>query len=207
MENGDAWMINLRNGDAAAFDHVYNTFYTRLTFFACRIIKNEADAQDIVTETMLKLHERRSSFNTFQNLQAFLYISVRNSCLNYIKKLQKRSKDYLQYSYYDQIRRLLEENDNYVSAQLIKAEVLEEIYHEVERLPRQCGIIFKMGFIEGLKNEEIAEAMGLSYNTVKAQKVRALKLLRLALFRRNMPLVFYVYTVLNELIKKYFNFF
>jgi RNA polymerase sigma-70 factor (ECF subfamily) len=38
-----------------------------------------------------------------------------------------------------------------------------------------------MGYLEGMKNHEIAKELGISVNTVKTQKQRALQLLRLKL--------------------------
>jgi RNA polymerase sigma factor (sigma-70 family) len=64
---------------------------------------------------------------------------------------------------------------------IIRAEVIGEIQRSIEDLPEGCKVVIKLAFTEGLKNEEIAKALGISINTVKSQKQRALKLLRLNL--------------------------
>ncbi len=51
--------------------------------------------------------------------------------------------------------------------EIIKIEVLKEIYLAIQNLTEQCSKIVSMSYIEGFKNEEIAEKMGLSVQTIK----------------------------------------
>jgi len=62
-----------------------------------------------------------------------------------------------------------------------QAELLQRIYEEIEKLPKKCRQVFKLAYLDGLSNEEIAELLHINYQSVKNQKVRALKILRLAL--------------------------
>ena len=56
-----------------------------------------------------------------------------------------------------------------------------EIYSVIEGLPPAMRRISKLAYLEGLKNNEIAEQLDISVETVKVQKKRALKQLRLKL--------------------------
>jgi RNA polymerase sigma-70 factor (ECF subfamily) len=69
---------------------------------------------------------------------------------------------------------------------MIRMEVFNELYREINQLPEQCGKIVRMGYIEGMKNEEIARELGLSIQTVKNQKTRGVMLLK----RRLPPEIF-----------------
>ena len=51
----------------------------------------------------------------------------------------------------------------------------------IEQLPEGCKTVLKLAYFEGLKNDEIATELGVSINTVKTQRQRALNLLRLRL--------------------------
>jgi RNA polymerase sigma-70 factor (ECF subfamily) len=62
---------------------------------------------------------------------------------------------------------------------MIKAEVLQQIYEAIEALPSQCKKVFKLCYVEGLSNSEVAAQFSISINTVKNHKVKALGLLRL----------------------------
>jgi len=56
-----------------------------------------------------------------------------------------------------------------------------EIYSIIEGLPPAMRRISKLAYLEGLKNNEIAAQLDISVETVKVQKKRALKQLRLKL--------------------------
>ncbi|MNL34998.1 RNA polymerase sigma factor [compost metagenome] len=61
---------------------------------------------------------------------------------------------------------------------MIQAEVIGELYAALNLLPERCRLIFKMGYLEGMKNHEIAEKLNISVNTIKTQKKRGLAILR-----------------------------
>jgi RNA polymerase sigma factor (sigma-70 family) len=64
---------------------------------------------------------------------------------------------------------------------IIRSEVLNEINLAIQKLPSSCQQIFRMGYLEGLTNPEIAETLSISINTVKTQKQRALKSIKTSL--------------------------
>jgi RNA polymerase sigma-70 factor (ECF subfamily) len=63
---------------------------------------------------------------------------------------------------------------------------MQRIYEEIEKLPKKCRQVFKLAYMDGLGNEEIANLLNITYQTVKNQKVRALKILRLALLHKGL---------------------
>ncbi len=69
--------------------------------------------------------------------------------------------------------------------EVLRAELLYEIYQEMENLPEKCGQIFKMLFIEDKSTEEVAQHFGINVQTVRSQKARAIQLLKAALTQKN----------------------
>lgn len=61
---------------------------------------------------------------------------------------------------------------------VIDQEAQTLLYSAIEELPEKARIVFEMSFIEGLKNVEIAEKLGLSDSSVKKYKATALDFLR-----------------------------
>ena len=55
--------------------------------------------------------------------------------------------------------------------------MLGEIYRAIDELPSECGRVFRLG-LEGLSNQEIADTLSISVNTVKTQKQRAMAVLK-----------------------------
>ena len=109
-----------------------------------------------------------------------MYITVRNACLNYLKQAKRDSLNQKQLAY------LTGEKEEFVLNEMIRAEVLKEIMNEINNLPEQCGKVLKLGYLEGLRNQEIAKLMNISVHTVKNQKARAIQLLRVKLPDRNL---------------------
>ena len=61
---------------------------------------------------------------------------------------------------------------------VIDQEAQTLLYSAIEELPEKARIVFEMSFMEGLKNVEIAEKLGLSDSSVKKYKATALDFLR-----------------------------
>jgi len=143
-------------------------------------VDNQLEAEDIVAESFIKLWHKHNDFETLTNIKAFLFITTKNSCLNYIKKIERQT------SIHEQLQRegvSFEEDINFAE---IEAEMLQQLYTEIERLPRKCKNIFKLIYLEGLKTDEIAQRLEISNKTVLNQKLRAIQLLRSALFKKNL---------------------
>jgi DNA-directed RNA polymerase specialized sigma24 family protein len=63
-------------------------------------------------------------------------------------------------------------------------ELLQEIYEKMESQPGRCGEIFKPLFIHGLSTEEIGNRLGISPQTVRTPKARAIGLIRIQLLKK-----------------------
>ena len=87
----------LSKGKKEAFFILYKKFFVALCLFAQKFSIGKEAAEDIVQEIFYKLYEERQLFHNILTLQSYLYSSVKNSCLNYIRD-EKRRK--LRESYY-----------------------------------------------------------------------------------------------------------
>ncbi|HYE54379.1 MAG TPA: RNA polymerase sigma-70 factor [Chitinophagaceae bacterium] len=173
LDKGDDNVLSeFRQGNARALTTIFDHYYEALCYFAERLVADTAEARDIVEESFIKLWELRENFGTMQNVKAFLYITTRNTCFNSLKHSERISRQQQEIAY------LLRESDDLAIAEVTRAELLREVYAAIESLPPQCRKIIQMSFVEGKKNNDIAEELGLSLQTVKNQKSRALELLK-----------------------------
>jgi RNA polymerase sigma-70 factor (ECF subfamily) len=104
--------------------------------------------------------------------KAFLYISTRNACINFLQQAQYQAR------VRNSLRYLLDDSCDYVLNEITRAEVLRTIYMLVEKLPPQCRKIILLSFSTGLSNRQIADMLHLSVHTVRNQKVRGIELVR-----------------------------
>ncbi len=150
---------SFKKGGPDALQSFLKQFYSPLCLFAERLLMDSAAAEDIVGESFIKLWNKRTDFETLQNIKAFMYRTVRNACLNYLKQAKRDSLSKKQLAY------LTSEKEEFVLNEMIRAEVLKEVMHEINKLPEQCGKVLKMGYLEGLKNQEIADLLNISVHT------------------------------------------
>jgi RNA polymerase sigma-70 factor (family 1) len=146
--------------------------YSSLCFFANRYVNDPSLAEDIVGDVALKLWEKKDKLESIHSFKSYFYISVRNACIDWIKKEQNQSKKeaaYLASTRWDQQTAL--EN-------IIRTETFGELEAAIDSLPSQCRKVFIKLFVEGKSLSVTAEEMRLSIFTVKAQRQRGIQLLR-----------------------------
>jgi RNA polymerase sigma-70 factor, ECF subfamily len=171
---------------ASAFETIFKTYYKGLYGYACTLIRNEPAAEGIVQQVFLKLWEKKEELSIDVSAKAYLYKSVYNHCLNYIKHQQVKSV-HEKYMAKQPVR--FAEN---AEGSVLGKELQQHIQNALDDLPEQCGIIFRMSRFEELKYQEIALRLGLSVKTVEAQMGKALRILRTKL-SEYLPLAMVIY--------------
>lgn len=190
-------IIEFQKGDPQAFTYFFHLYYRPLCFFASQLVGSMPDAEDIVKDTYVKLWQKHKDFATPQNIKAFLYITTRNACLNFLRHMQVRESSRKELIYLEE-----EKGQELVLNQMIRTELMQEIYDEIEKLPQKRREVFKMAYLEGMKNDEIATHMNISIHTVKEHKGKALQFLRLRFSDRQIILFILLCTHCIELVDK-----
>jgi RNA polymerase sigma-70 factor (family 1) len=179
-------ILEFQQGNEKAFELVFREYYTQLVVFTTKITSSQDEAQDIVTEVFLGLFTRCNLFNNENNIRAFLYISARNRCLNYLKAKKRHGVQSLEF-----IGEI--QDDTWLEYEYsIKTEIVEVIYNNIEDLPGECRKIFKLLFYDELKPAEVAARLQISVNTVYVQKSRAVSMLRLKLAEHPLVLAWFI---------------
>jgi len=155
------------------FKAMYESLASTLFIFANRMLQDREEARDIVNNAFLKLLEHGTPLETFVKVKPFLYSIVRNACIDHLRRVDTAKRNssnlsHLQYS--EQVG-----EDGFDD---LRSKVLAKIYQEIEKLPTSCREIFKLSYLEGLKNREIAEKLAINEKTVRNQISKARKKLR-----------------------------
>lgn len=156
------------------FKKYYETKVSSLILFAKRFVPSEV-AEDIVHDIFLETWEQ-FKISTEAPSHSYLFMAVRNRCLNVLKREQVKDH-YIHSTTLDNQIMGLDYYDSY-ERQLIDREDIQTVYDQIERLPEKCRLIFKMAYFEDKKNAEIAEILDLSVRTVEHQLYLGLKTLR-----------------------------
>ncbi|NCD71178.1 RNA polymerase sigma-70 factor [Mucilaginibacter agri] len=161
--------------DGQDLDSVYLTHYAALHQYAYTMLNDGHMAEEMVHQVFLKLMERSEPLNIHTSVKAYLYRSVNNECLNYIKH-QKVKQSHQTYT----MNTMNHQTEN-PAGKLQYKELEQHLRKAINDLPEQCRIIFQMSRFEELKYSEIAAELGIAVKTVENQMSKALKRLRLQL--------------------------
>ncbi|TKC09150.1 RNA polymerase sigma factor [Pedobacter frigoris] len=177
-KNDQYWIDALSGADETALSHFFKQYAKSLGYFTNRLVHDKQEAEDIVATCFIKLWQRRSSFKTVDNIKAFLYLSCKNACLDYLRHVKVKTLAQERYLNQDP------EAEETILYHIVKAEVLQVLNQEIEQLPNNYRQVFKLIYFENKKTDEIALELGLTPQTVRNYKTRTIELLKTAMIKR-----------------------
>ena len=189
MENNTAGFQFTMADSSALFENVFKSNFKNLHAYACSILKDEASAEEIVQQVFLKLWEKKEQLAELQSVEAYLYRSVHNECLNWLKHNKVKAAHQAHALFVN--KEAAQDND-----QVTLKELQKDIDKAINELPEQCRTIFQLSRFEDLKYRDIADKLGISVKTVENQMGKALRTLRTKL-SGYLPVVFLVVNILN----------
>ncbi|MDD4191292.1 MAG: RNA polymerase sigma-70 factor [Mangrovibacterium sp.] len=159
------------------FEKTYHAHFSSFYQIAFHFLHDEEDAKEVIQEAFIKLWEKQVYLKPEPEIRNYLFILVRNHCLNLLRDkrkslLERGSSDYLaaQLNY-----KLLSVTGEDL---MLSAELSEKIRLAISGLTPQCRQVFTMSRTDDLSNHEIAEKLQISVKAVEANMTRALKQLR-----------------------------
>lgn len=160
--------------DRSAFNELFLSHYDRLQGFAMQFLKQEEDSEEVISELFIKIWLRRRVLTDIQNPEVYLYVAVKNACLNLLKKLGRQTMLHFDDLKEEELTAIIAETPH----DLLEYKQLHaELDHAVAALPEQRRLIFKLVKEDGLKCREVAEILGISLRTVESQVYKAVKTL------------------------------
>jgi RNA polymerase sigma-70 factor (ECF subfamily) len=173
-------------GDEMAFEGLFKSHFAELTVYATRFVEDMENAEEIVQDIFFNLWNNRLKLNINTSIKAYLYTTVRNTCLNLIKHKKVESK------YREHFSRQLHEDELQPEDWMDGNELQDKITATIEKLPPERKKVFMMSRFDNLKYKEIAEKLEISVKTVENQMGKALKFLREEL-KEFLPLLIFLF--------------
>jgi RNA polymerase sigma-70 factor (ECF subfamily) len=167
-------ILKVKDGDEDAFARLYDIYFPKAYRFTRCFIKQEEVCEEIVSDVFLNLWINKDDLPKIANLDAYLYIVIRNRAYNYINKELRNPLLAVD------LPLDFEEKGN--PEEIVLTEELKNIItRSVEELPDKCKLVFLLSREKNLKYKDIAQILSISEKTVNAQIVTALKKLHSSL--------------------------
>lgn len=132
----------------------------------------------MVSEVFVKLLQK-GDLQEIENFEGYLYYSVKNQCLNQLKKNKRKSRIFTQLDQQD----LKTGEYTQPLQQLLTAELRQKIASCVDSLPHKRKLVFKMVKDDGLSIKEVAHLLDIAEKTVKKHLELAVRELRMEIER------------------------
>ena len=156
--------------DERVFKDIYRQYFVKLYRFAFSLVRCRESAEEIVHDVLINLWKKRNDFTEIENLNVYLYVSVKNLSLNYLRDQAKHNHADIETIYNEA---------NYISIDpeslMITRERADNLNASINKLPVRCKMIFNLIKIDGLKYKEVASLLNISTKTVENQLVIAIK--------------------------------
>ena len=180
--------------DESQFEALFKSHFQYLCSFAQQYVGDGDTAQEITQKVFITLWEKRETLNPKMSIKSYLFTSVKNRCLNYIRDNKKYRSKILDLDCGDLDFSVEEEL-------LVEEELKQKIEAALSTLPEKCRRVFEMSRYQGLKYKEIAEELGIAQKTVEAHMSKAMKILREYLKHYLMiilVLIYYAFVAFNK---------
>lgn len=185
--------IPMSNAIVNSFNEIYTSYYKKSFFFAKSYVHDDLAAEDIASESLIKLWEKLKT-EKIDYIEPLLLTILKNKALDYLKHEEvKRTAfesmaDWQQQELSIRISTLESCDPN----EIFSDEVESIIRETLKSLSDQTRQTFLLSRFENKSNKEIAEQMGISVKGVEYHISKALKALRITL-KDYLPLFYFFF--------------
>lgn len=172
-EYNDPHLIaHLKEGSKTAYKEIYDRHWRAMYIHACKMLKDEDEAKDVIQELFLHLWINREQLEIRTSLKAYLYAGLRNRILNIFDSKQVRA------NYVTSLAAYFKEEHSLMEEVFQENELCTIIDREIANLPGKMKEVFELSRKSYLSHKEIAAKLQISDKTVKKQINNAIRILK-----------------------------
>jgi RNA polymerase sigma-70 factor (ECF subfamily) len=168
------WWLQALEGDTHAFRRIHGELFGGLYDYALKLLQGSELADDAVQELFVKIWIKRGVIGTLRKVKPYFFTALRRQILNQLRNLQLRElrigalpRPDIDFSPEEIVVR----NEEYLSLQTKIAALLND-------LPKRQKEVIYLHYFEEMDYAQIAEVMGIHYQSVLNLTQKALQKLR-----------------------------
>ena len=177
---------NLQNGDEKIIENIFRYYYKGLCAYAFTLLKNHDTSEEIVQGFFIDLWETKAFLKVNISLKLYLFRSIHNRCINYLKNTAVSKQRFEKYSKYtqDEIELSNIDAESEIYERFFNDNFEIEIHKAINNLAPQQKQIFLLSRFQQKSYADIANELNITVNSVKTQMSRALRKLRSTLIAK-----------------------
>jgi RNA polymerase sigma-70 factor (ECF subfamily) len=175
----DAAMDRYAAGDTRAFSELYDLLAPRLYGYLLRKTRNQAEAEDLLQKTMLRIHCARGRFIRGAQVMPWAISIARRLLVDEIRRGKFECSAELEENL--ELQRTLESIDCPADDLLHAKQVAQMVQQELAKLPEAQRAAFELVKQDGLSHAEAAQVLGTTVTAIKLRAHRTYVALRAAL--------------------------
>ena len=170
-------MRDLKQGDPAAMEEIVKRYSNKVYNLAYHLTRDAHAAEEIMQDVFLTVIAKIGTLTTEAYFSTWLYRVTTNAAYGYLRK-EKKFSEQTPVEDIDQEQYLDYDWSTLPDDVLLSEESKEVLRESIDSLPEAMRTVVVLKDVEGLKNEEIAETLGISVPAVKSRLHRGRLILR-----------------------------
>lgn len=158
----DKLIKQISENSKEAFEQLYNETKTAVYAYALSVLKNSADAEDVLHDTFLSIHTSAASYKSIGKPMAWIMTVTKNLCMQKFRDAKKRVDEEYSEPFLSDSPELSVEN---------KA-IITDLLNKLSDEEREILVLHA---VSGFKHREIAEFTNLPLSTVLSKYNRTVK--------------------------------
>ncbi|NVN95987.1 MAG: RNA polymerase sigma-70 factor [Bacteroidetes bacterium] len=155
-----------------SFKHFFDEHFHYLVLHSYKLINDYSQSEEIVQDVFVKVWQNFEQIEHISDYKAYLYKSVHNSSLNYLRHIKIRQK------YNEAVANTFDEAVKPTEELIVETEKNNRILKAINKLPENWKEAIVLSKYDKLKYHEIAKKMNISQKTVEKYISKALSFLR-----------------------------
>lgn len=168
-------VARIQGGDREAFAELVRQYQKKIFIFAYGFFPSREDALEIVQETFMRIFAKIGGYKRNDSLSGWIYRLTHNICIDYHRKFAKKKA--LEHNFADVPEKQLAVVEDHQAA-LESGQLQAAIERAAGNLSLQQKAVFNLKYRQGMKLQQVAEAMNISLGSVKTLHHRALRKIR-----------------------------